>query len=406
MRGAAAQVTVICALTAFVYVLYCTKTAPRDVRPSSMQRIVRNHSDVTAIAHAGQFFHGDHDLDNVAARIVAAMQGMTGPCPYNAPPLIFEPFEGWGDQLRGVITSFYVALMTCKSLQVHWTPLFDLRTYFNTRLTLVSSDAATASAARLEVLNDFKFFLAESNLERIRAFNASMTLQTNAFQWMEVVRHPMAKTAAEHYGLAGRTRYELFSIAMRVLFPRPSIHIQREMQSALRKPPGTPVMFGKRHTTLPGSTDKVIGVQIRTGGVGEAWPDPPRHPLSSVACFANETRRLCSGNCTVFLTTDSRTASAEFTQLTAAVRSLHLVQWHGDVLHTSRSRPEQTPPGVDAWEKTFLDWVTLSQVDILLMSHSGFGWTAAWAGAIPYVREIVGEQCNWLDFDKASALDY
>jgi hypothetical protein len=59
----------------------------------------------------------------------------------------------------------------------------------------------------------------------------------------------------------------------------------------------------------------------------------------------------------------------------------------------------------DIWEKTFIDWTTLSQVDVLLMSFSGFGWTAAWSGAVPYVRRLgIRGNCSWSDFDQADDL--
>jgi hypothetical protein len=38
----------------------------------------------------------------------------------------------------------------------------------------------------------------------------------------------------------------------------------------------------------------------------------------------------------------------------------------------------------DPWLKTYFDWAALSQADLLLTSHSGYGQTAAWAGGVPH----------------------
>ena len=126
-------------------------------------------------------------------------------------------------------------------------------------------------------------------------------------------------------------------------------------------------------------------------------------------------RRLCSGGrpCTVFLTTDSGLASAKFKEALGPL-PMRVLEWQGSVLHTDRPIPTTTPPPTatatstantsDVWEKTSLDWTTLSQVDVLLMSRSGFAWTAAWAGTVPYVREL-GGGCALRDFDRSDRLE-
>jgi hypothetical protein len=82
---------------------------------------------------------------------------------------------------------------------------------------------------------------------------------------------------AELYDLAGLTRFELYELAMRVLMPKPSGRIQRAVNEVLVRSPRWPIVFGSRRMPLQAS-DKVIGVQIRTGGVGEKWKDDARDP--------------------------------------------------------------------------------------------------------------------------------
>ena len=92
--------------------------------------------------------------------------------------------------------------------------------------------------------------------------------------------------------------------------------------------------------------------------------------------------------------------------------TVRLVEVGGGILHTDRlesaaaaAAASAAPNSTDLWEKTFLDWSALSQVDVMLMSHSGFSWTAAWSGAVPYVRQlVVGDSCTWVDFDQSARL--
>ena len=50
------------------------------------------------------------------------------------------------------------------------------------------------------------------------------------------------------------------------------------------------------------------------------------------------------------------------------------------------------------WLKTYADWVAMSVADTLLVSASGYGMTAAWAGGVPQVYQLrLGseETCQW-----------
>jgi hypothetical protein len=324
------------------------------------------------------------------------------------PPVIFRSAGGWGDQLRGLVTVFYAAVMTCKPLKVYWTRPYALDNYFEVHFE--RTNALTAPSVRMTGSGDFDFFTKQENVGRLASSNVSTLLHTNAYQWFEIVRLPGLRRTAEMYGLAGHTRYELFCIALRTLLPRPTLRVQGLVNNLLHRDPATPIEFGARRKQQRLGQNQVvnIGVQIRTGGEGESWEDRPRHAISSVLCFASEVRRVCSTKtCAVFVTTDSRKAVVEFKELVAPFVG-RVTDWPGPILHTDRRVSNAVMNGSqmsDVWEKTFIDWTTLSQVDVLLMSFSGFGWTAAWSGAVPYVRRLgVRGNCSWSDFDQADDL--
>lgn len=353
---------------------------------------------------AGRVGAGNSDLDALAFHVATTMQAAEArPCSHQL-PLIYEPVNGWGDQLRGIVTVFYVALMTCKTFKMHWTHDFKLDNYFDTAFQVASPDDVRSSN-KISIVNDFEYFKREGAVLDIAGSNTSMTLRTNAYQWVEVVRHPAFRATAELYNLAGCSMYELFVVAMRVLLPRPSARVRQAVNKMLLFEPTSPIEYGSRRHRGPDSPP-VIGVQIRTGGIGEGWEERRnhRHPLSNVSCFATEAERLCSAHrtCTIYLTTDSRLASSEFKRLVASPH-VRLVESQGHILHTSLSKTVPNGAGgsnaSDVWEKTFVDWTALSQVDTMLMSRSGFGWTAAWAGPVPYVRRFV--ECAFVDIDKS-----
>ena len=89
-------------------------------------------------------------------------------------------------------------------------------------------------------------------------------------------------------------------------------------------------------------------------------------------------------------------------------------QTSGLFLHTDRGVPATltAPPRTlmgrgpaDPWLKTYADWAALSQADVLLMSHSGYGLTAAWTGGVPHVRQLrKGGECEWTRLDDCAEL--
>jgi len=351
----------------------------------------------------------DNDMSLLAAEGIAASPAYNftglGVCKTH-PPVIFQSAGGWGDQLRGLVTVFYAAVMTCRPLKVYWTRPYALDNYFEVHFERI--DSLPVPSMRMTGSDDFDFFTKQENIGRLASSNVSTLLHTNAYQWFEIVRLPGFRHTTETYSLAGHTRYELFCIALRTLLPRPTLRVQGLVNDLLHRDPATPVEFGAQRQRLRQNQVMNIGVQIRTGGEGESWDDRPRHAISSVICFASEVRRICStGTCAVFVTADSRQAVVDFKKLVAPFVE-RVTDWPGPILHTDRRVSNAVMNDTqksDIWEKTFIDWTTLSQVDVLLMSFSGFGWTAAWSGAVPYVRRLgIRGNCSWSDFDQADDL--
>jgi hypothetical protein len=280
---------------------------------------------------------------------------------------------------------------------------------------------------------------------------------TSAHAWLTIVRLPALRITADAYGLSSLTQRELFTLALRVLLRHPSAPVLLGVETAIagvldvnrgvgllpvfaqmaafsRVPEHRPTWRMARRwprgARLPGLPSRVqaspsqaargppalIGIQIRTGGVGETWSDSSlRHPVDSAACFARRARTLCQqvygGACIVYLSTDSQIAADLFA---GHMNGTRIIRAGGAILHTDRpldaghrgASPANAPAG-DPWLRTYVDWVSLAQVDVLLISHGGFGWTAAWAGGVRSAQQLRlgGEAaCDWVDLDGCAGL--
>lgn len=305
--------------------------------------------------------------------------------------------------------------------------------------------------------NDFVRALVPPN----PANTSTVVFVTNAYAWLTIVRHPALRSTADAYGLSSLTQRELFALALRVLLRRPSAAVIHGVDTAMagvldaNQGAGSLPAFalartakskvwpdlrpawrtarrwprGARLTSLPGRVQAsptqappqphaLIGVQIRTGGVGEAWSDSRlRHPVESAACFARRARTLCQhvygGACVAYVSADSQAAADVFA---GHMNGTRVIRAGGAILHTDRpldadrrgaTAPTNAPVAGDPWLRTYVDWVTLAQADVLLVSHGGFGWTAAWAGGVRSAQQLRlgGEAaCEWVDLDGCAGL--
>lgn len=371
---------------------------------------------------------------------------------------------GLGDRVRGAVTTFYLALVTHSTFALDWDAPFKLDDYFDVGRFVVPFRPADADW--VGAINDWAFFTSAAYIDRLASSTAPVViLNTNSFHWKEVVAHPAHLRAAQSYGIAGATRHDLYRLAFDAVFGSPRQHVMDELRRTLGDGGGVAAAGGLALAAAAASSPRprraaglalarrkqpppvfrvpiggagllvdaaprtfLIGIQLRTGGVGEAWEETAfhRHPLTSVACFAREAAALCrqqaGGGCRVFLTADSAAAAARFRddfKVAAAAGddgslgpvAADIVEAAGLTLHADMPVPAGARAAPHPYTKTFVDWLALSTADAVLMSHSGFGWTAAWGGGVPYARQLKWERgrapeaCDWLPFDACATMD-
>ena len=386
-------------------VLASAAAAPPDERDCICQRVP---SGVRVFARDRQDGHAAH----VHHMLLAAHEAAGG-C-HASYDLVYKPLGGWGDQIRGMVTAFYAAALTHRGFATMWSPLFRVGDYFETHLATYSraDEAAKLEAPVIDAAGNWTYFRDPTAIDALLSLNGSAVVRTNAWQWTELTRLPRLRAAAELLGVAGMSQQALYVLAVQVMLPRPAPAVEAHVNTLLGRPADVRIEFGRRPPRgKHGMRLLTIGVQIRTGGIGEGWEEDNlvRTSLPGVDCFAAEAARLCGAQCLVFLTADSGAAAARFKAVLAAAAgaAAAVVEHVGLVLHTDFPVPAVAlgKPSSDPWQKTFVDWTALSQVDALLMSRSGFGWTAGWAGRAPYMRMMRdGAECAWFDFETPDGL--
>ena len=429
--------------------------------------------------------HQDILLTHIAATRSRVADLAASACPgAHQPTLVFTTIGGFGDRLKGMVTTYYAALLTHAQFRMSWTVPAPIAPYFDVDPALLwevdevrppnsnadydpsATHLTVPGSAVVDVIDAYEFFT-----DRASDFvtglappaNGTVTvLRTNAPSWMDVVRHPTLRKAAELYGLTDLSRRDLFVLAMQAVLRRPAPAVIEAAVTTLPPQLQAPVsqslsrgfekgrVFGQGtggngkatpsttrtarrhrgfkntmiplkppdHITIPSpAVLALVAVQIRTGGIGEAWTDSEhRHPVDAARCFADRATEVCAdvyaGACAVFLTADSRAAAAVF-EIALNGTGIAVAQTDGPILHTDRGVPANSgsngtssTSSMDPWLKTYADWAALSQADVLLMSHSGYGLTAAWAGSVPHVWQLRrGEgACEWVQRDECAQL--
>lgn len=296
---------------------------------------------------------------------------------------------GFGDRMMGMVTTYYLAMMTNSSFEVQWTQPYNLSEYFavpscHALLELNRNDAEDGSHPNNEIITrraiDIWDYFTDSSFLDDTGKNLEVT--TNSFHWRDVVRNEAFRDRAASLGLADMSQAELFKLAVDDLLGNPTKIVADSFTSVLRRLAGgyEPNDFGPSY----------VGVQIRLGGGAvSGWQDPSRHSMDDVQCFAKEAVRLCRlmHIRSVFVTADSDEAvrafeggvlrESEAADLPSSSAPI-IVQIPGVIAHTDRSN---IPYGhsKDVWLKSILDWWVLKHASALVVSRSGFGETAAMA---------------------------
>lgn len=360
------------------------------------------------------------------------------------------PRGGLGDRFRGMVQLFYYALLSDRGFALDWSQPYRLTDFFDipsfARSEYGQSIQATHTGrgtppTRMEVTTEL--FQDGHDIRGDLPMNASVAIQSANHRWTAIARNPHLRQVAIQYGLIGLTREQLFRLALDVLIlgPRPAVVSQADaVLAAMGMPkPQRSAYTTHRHPTPPGLVETsrtssslpaagvLIGIQVRTGSHGASWQsrDPPRHSLGSVACFAAEVVRDCQAwkTCYVVFTSDSDQAASLFRehinnmvqdiasqgQAGAGPPDIRIGESYGEIMHVYRRNVDGRPPRSDEWLKTMVDWYLLRQSDALILSRSGFGWVAAWAGATVNVRQLLldpeSDACAWYHLPSLSCRD-
>jgi hypothetical protein len=315
---------------------------------------------------------------------------------------------GFGDRLRGMVTTYYLAIMTNSSFAVDWTRPYDLSHFFalpscgrhaaaakrpksKQGSTGDSDDVASSSSSESSdvggndtvvrtAIDDWTYFTESLFLDDT---GKNLEISTNSFHWKEVVRNQAFRERAASLGLLRLSQAELFQLAIDELFGDPKSVVRDSFESVMRR------LAGYQKSAVP-----YVGVQIRLGGKNSnpvsGWVDPARHSPDEVQCFAAEAVRMCHRMRirSIFVTGDSEEAVRAFENAVAresasASSSSHspppiVVQVPGIIGHTDRSSVV-TEHAQHVWLKSILDWWALKHAEALVISRSGFGETAALA---------------------------
>ena len=339
---------------------------------------------------------------------LALLQDPARNCNRNAPVVTFALNKhgvsgGFGDRLRGMVTTYYLAVMTNSSFAVHWTHPYNLRDYFivascnahersrnhdqipTIEVTAIDSLASTPLPANGAItrtaIDNWKYFSEFSFMEDT---GENVEIHTNSFHWKEVVRHPAFRKRAASLGLSNLTQAELFKLAIDELLHSPTSTVRESFDSVKQR------LAGGSHEEESNASVPYIGVQIRlggrNGGAVSGWDDPARHSLEDVDCFAAEAVRLCHKTHikSIFVTADSDEAVRKFEDAVAEKSAGEcsscpppiVAQVPGSIGHTDRSTVSSEHAG-DVWLKSILDWWALKHAAALVISRSGFGETAA-----------------------------
>ena len=377
------------------------------IAEDALPRQLRQHETLSNDLIGQRLLHDERRQHQNQKRL-ARFPSLTKSCSKNIPVVSFGlnspgASGGFGDRLRGMVTTYYLAVMTNSSFAVHWTHPYNLSDYFssqscdanpekmqqdqnyvgNDNISVQSSPSASTSGNRI-VRDDVTKYKYITDSFFLNDTGRNVEIHTNSFHWKEVVRHPAFRERAASLGLWNLTQAELFKQAIDELLQSPTSMVRESFDSVKQR------LAGGSHEEESNANVPYIGVQIRLGGRNgsavSGWDDPARHSLEDVDCFAAEAVRLCHRTHikSIFVTADSDEAVRKFedavAEKSAKVFSPFplpiVVQVPGSIGHTDRSTVSSKHAG-DVWLKSILDWWALKHATALVISRSGFGETAA-----------------------------
>jgi len=373
-------------LTLLVHVTLLVSGAILD---KSVIRASQRHSDYRDLKQKIRSRFGDEDCPRKNDDLVSVAFERLG-C-RRVPSITFsilpEPSSsgGFGDRLKGMVTTFYQALLTNSSFAVDWKRPYDLAAFFPLSRCSPRADAGTPLRHVIDT-KEWWYFLNGTYKNDVEE---SIRIATNSDHWLHIVNDSDFYDRASSLGLISESHAELFKIAADVLLGCPSPILKKAYRDLMISFLDSERFPKKRRMRYENFA--YVGVQLRLGGKHVAgWNDPPRHSMEDISCFVAETIRLCrrNGVANVFLTSDSKTGADIFKKMIVknwkGQSPFKLVEARGSIVHTDRSVNE----GDGAWNKSILDWWTLKHAVALVVSRSGFGETAAWSSNAVTARAL------------------
>jgi hypothetical protein len=308
------------------------------------------------------------DVDNYQVVIVSQRQPFKLTCRRKRSVIFWirpPPFQsgGFGDRLRGLVTTFYHALLSNSTFSVDWRTPYYLGKYFHLR-----NCRRHPRNHNLRQTVDTPYYDNGIYLQDLRK---RIRITSNSNAWASVIRNPLFHHHASRLGIDHDYSSELFRIAFDSIIVSPTAILKKAMDEHLNE---------MNHT-------KYLGVQLRIGG-SQFWEDPDRDSFDSIPCFAKEAIRLCSlaSLGTVFVTGDNQEAIDQFKAIFPLLWNMSnsdkpiplIFENFGTIAHTDRSKVSRTN-SQNVWLKSLLDWWLLRHASALVISRSGFGETAAWS---------------------------
>jgi hypothetical protein len=299
---------------------------------------------------------------------------------------------GFGDRLRGLVTTFYQSLVSNSSFTVDWKSPYSLSTYFKLH------SCPPSASFRIEIRKTALVSTYYDTELYLNDLDKNIKITSTSLSWPLVVRNPKFRQQISELGLERYQYHELFQLAIDSILLSPREILTQATSECLNQ-------IGNA---------KYLAVQLRVGG-SHLWPDPNRTSFDQIPCFAKEAIRLCAlaQLSAVFVTGDHQDAIDLF-------KSIFPVLWRnsstdpvpivfenfGTIAHTDRSSITENQDEV--WLKSIVDWWLLRHASALVISRSSFGETAAFSSPtllrspklrIPLARTLIlaEDECTFVN---------
>ncbi|ORY06207.1 hypothetical protein K493DRAFT_372364 [Basidiobolus meristosporus CBS 931.73] len=314
---------------------------------------------------------------------------------------------GVGDRIQGVISTFYLALLTNSLFHIEWSKPLPLQEFIvpnRTGIDWIGAGSTKALGSKIPVFdygypdslqiiedaNSMNFLKSWSRYEHIN-------IHSNQAFWVRLTKNnTWGAQAAKNYQLDQLPPSYLYTIASRLLLSTPSNKLQPYIDEITKQ--------------WKDKTAYKIGLHIRTGGEG-AWDDPKRVDVSvAVGCFVDEAIAIYNDFAKnhpsppmpiFFVATDSQHAT-DLLREQLGKFNYTVYTSHGNITHLDRAQEGNL---FDDNVRTYADWFVLHQMDALVITRSGFSETVAAMTLKPTRRYVSGSQCKFTNFADVLSMD-